>query len=96
MTWRTYGGERTPEASSNPAEVVLDPLSGCATACIAAEKLDRQWIAIDISDVAWDLVNQRTTETPGVGLFCGHHRTEVPARTDQPPDEVSHDIREIL
>ena len=88
--------ERVIAASSNEGDVVLDPSCGCATACIAAEKLNRQWIGIDISDVAWELVNQRMTETPGVGIFRGHHRLDVPERTDQEPDEVSPNIREVL
>ena len=88
--------ERVIAASSNEGDVVLDPFCGCATACIAAEKLNRQWIGIDISDVAWELVNQRMTETPGVGIFRGHHRLDVPERTDQEPDEASPNIREIL
>ncbi len=88
--------ERVIAASSNEGDVVLDPFCGCATACIAAEKLNRQWIGIDISDVAWELVNQRMTETPGVGIFRGHHRLDVPERTDQEPDEVSPNIREVL
>ena len=88
--------ERIIEASSNPGDVVLDPFCGCATACIAAEKLNRQWIGIDISDVAWQLVNRRMRETPGVGIFGGQHRTDVPVRTDQPTASVSPDIRERL
>ena len=36
------------------------------------------------------------TANPGVGIFRGHHRTDVPVRTDHPPDEVSPNIREIL
>ena len=88
--------ERVIAGSSNEGDVVLDPFCGCATACIAAEKLNRQWIGIDISEVAWDLVNQRMTTTPGVGIFRGHHRTDIPQRTDHPPDEVSPSIRDTL
>ncbi len=39
--------ERIINASSNPGDMVLDPFCGCATACIAAEKLGRRWIGID-------------------------------------------------
>ena len=43
-------------ASSKPhpmkSDVVLDPFCGCATACVAAERLGRQWIGIDISPSA--------------------------------------------
>ncbi len=49
--WRTQKPlallERIIKASSNPGDLVLDPFCGCATACIAAEKLGRQWIGID-------------------------------------------------
>ena len=36
--------ERIIRASSNEDGIVLDPFCGCATACVAAEKLNRQWI----------------------------------------------------
>lgn len=39
--------EQIIKASSNPGDLVLDPFCGCATACIAAEKLGREWIGID-------------------------------------------------
>ncbi len=41
--------ERIIKASSNEGDVVLDPFCGCATACVAAEKLGRQWVGIDLS-----------------------------------------------
>ena len=76
--------ERIITASSNPDGVVLDPFCGCATACVAAEKLGRQWIGIDISPKAAELVNTRLQESMG-DLF--HHgfvttRTDIPRRTD--------------
>ena len=37
--------ERIIGASTNPGDMVLDPFAGCATACVAAEKLERQWLA---------------------------------------------------
>ena len=51
--------ERIIKASSKPGDVVLDPFAGCATACVAAERLDRQWIGIDVSDMAAKLVLER-------------------------------------
>ena len=74
--------DRIIRASSNDGEVVLDPFCGCATACVAAEKLERQWIGIDISPKAADLVRSRLQNE--VGMFWqGAHREDVPARTDQ-------------
>jgi len=68
-------------ASSNPDEVVLDPFCGCATACVAAEFEQRQWIGIDISPKAADLVRQRMAHE--AGLLDRHlHRTDIPRRTD--------------
>ena len=51
--------ERIIKASSPKNGFVLDPFCGCATTCIAAEKLGRQWIGIDISIRAYDLVKIR-------------------------------------
>ena len=38
---------------------MLDPFCGCATTCIGSEKLERQWIGIDIEPEARNLVIQR-------------------------------------
>ena len=51
--------ERIVKASSNEGDMVLDPFCGCATTCVAAEKLGREWIGIDLSEKAYDLVVQR-------------------------------------
>ena len=68
-------------ASSNEGDMVLDPFCGCATACIAAEMENRQWVGIDISPKAADLVADRMDDE--VGLFYqGAHREDIPFRTD--------------
>ena len=51
--------ERIIKASSNEGDIVLDPFCGCATTCVAAEKLGRQWIGIDIWEKAHTLVIDR-------------------------------------
>ena len=38
---------RIIKASSNEGDIVLDPFCGCATTCVAAEQLRRQWIGIE-------------------------------------------------
>ena len=76
--------ERIIKASSNEGDIVLDPFCGCATACVAADRLGRQWVGIDISPKAVELVNMRLQQAMG-SLF--HHgyvtaRTDIPRRTD--------------
>ena len=73
--------ERIIKASSNPGDMVLDPFCGCATTCVASETLGREWIGIDLSELAVKLVNQRLRDHHGLfGQVI--HRKDVPKRTD--------------
>ena len=54
--------ERIISASSNPGDIVLDPFCGCATTPIAAERLGRQWVGMDLWDGAYAIVKQRMEE----------------------------------
>lgn len=51
--------ERILAASSNERDVVLDPFCGCGTTIVAAEKLNRQWIGIDITYASIAAVQER-------------------------------------
>ncbi len=51
--------ERIINASSNPNDIVLDAFCGCGTALVAAQKLKRQWIGIDISPTACRVMAKR-------------------------------------
>ena len=76
--------ERIIKASSNLGDMVLDPFCGCATACVAAESLGREWVGIDLSPKAIELVNVRLQAAMG-GLFHDRlvtARTDIPRRTD--------------
>ncbi len=87
---------RIIEASSNPGDIVLDPFCGCATACVAAEQVGRQWVGIDLSDKAHELVVRRLSEAQNLYSFekLGevHHRRDIPQRTDidAPKDYRTH------
>ncbi len=74
--WRTQKPlallERIISASSKPGDLVLDPFCGCATACIAAEKLGRQWIGIDILPQAAEVLNQRARRELQIPLKDDH------------------------
>lgn len=54
--------ERIIQASSNEGEVVLDPFCGCGTAIVAAHKLNRRWIGIDITHLAIALIKYRLSD----------------------------------
>ena len=73
--------DRIIQASSNPGDMVFDPFAGCATACVAAERLERHWIGIDLSPVAASLVTTRVQNEMGL-FFELNHRTDIPRRTD--------------
>ena len=72
---------RIIRTSSNTGDMILDPFCGCATACVAAEKLGRQWVGIDLSPVAATLVKSRLKDEMGL-FYDVHHRTDIPRRTD--------------
>ncbi|MBM3328682.1 MAG: site-specific DNA-methyltransferase [Calditrichaeota bacterium] len=50
---------RIIRASSNEGDVVLDAFCGCGTTVVAAQRLNRKWIGIDITYLAIDLVRER-------------------------------------
>ena len=55
--------ERIITASSHPGEVVLDPFCGCGTAIIAAQKLGRKWIGIDVTHLSIAVQKYRLQDT---------------------------------
>ena len=54
--------ERIINASSNVGDVVLDPFCGCGTTVAAAQKLNRNWIGIDITHMAIALMKKRLND----------------------------------
>ena len=83
--------ERIIKASSNPGDMVLDPFAGCATTCVAAERLDRQWVGMDIWQGAHGIVVQRLQDNrqllrePNPEV---HYETAIPTRTDEATQSV--------
>ena len=87
--------ERIIKASSNPGDFVLDPFCGCATTPIAAERLERQWVAMDIWAEAHETLLARL-ESEGLAVPSTdpkqphlitfgdvYYETEPPIRTDE-------------
>lgn len=60
--------ERIIQASSNEGDVVLDPFCGCGTAIDAAQKLNRQWIGIDVTHLSIGLIERRMKDRYGDDL----------------------------
>ena len=75
--------QRVIRASSKENDMVLDPFCGCATACVAAEIEHRQWIGIDVSPMAYELVKSRLKKEVNIGdgAMFGDviHRTDIPS-----------------
>ncbi len=64
--------------------LVIDPFCGCATTLVAAELRGREWVGIDLSEKAAELVQLRAVKEREIGgLFRITHRTDQPRRTDQ-------------
>ena len=81
--------ERIIAASSPVGGVVLDPFCGCATTCVAAERLGRCWVGVDISIKAFDLVKDRMREEMEGSFFTEdllEFKTDPPKRTDMGAD----------
>ncbi len=57
--------ERIIAASSNEGDVVLDPFCGCGTTIAAAQALGRQWIGIDVTNLAITLIRHRLKDAYG-------------------------------
>ena len=57
--------ERVIRVSSNKGDLVLDPFCGCGTAIAVAQKLNRQWIGIDITHLAITLMKHRLKDQFG-------------------------------
>ena len=75
--------DRIIRASSNEGDMVLDAFCGCATALVAADRLNREWAGIDLSPMAARLVLKRLRDDRGPLFDDVHHRTgRFRGRTD--------------
>lgn len=60
--------ERLITASSRPGDIVLDPFCGCGTTIAVAERMGRQWIGIDISHTACNLMGRRVSKAGAMNV----------------------------
>lgn len=59
--------ERIIEVSSNKGDLILDPFCGCGTTVAVSEKLKRNWVGIDITSLAINLIKYRIKNQFGLG-----------------------------
>lgn len=72
--------ERIIQASSEDGDIVLDPFCGCGTAVVAAEKLKRKWIGIDITHLGITAMKFRLKEAfPGISFRVVGEPTDIGA-----------------
>ena len=87
--------QRIIKASSNENDIVLDPFCGCATTCVAAQRLGRKWIGIDVEKKAVSILIERLTDA--AGLFKDFINTEIaPQRTDIKIELPTASVKERL
>ncbi len=90
---------RIIRASSDENGIVLDPFCGCATTCVAAERLDRKWVGVDVSIKAYELVKERLLKERELVAASSEERrlasSEVVLKTAPPKrTDVEIDYRE--
>ena len=87
--------KRMIEASSNPGDIVLDPFAGCATTCVAAEQLNRNWIGIDINEEAEDVIRDRLRREVSASM-AWNDIIRVLTNTPERTDDGKHAAPELL
>ena len=90
--------ERIIQCSCPEKGIVLDPFCGCATTCVASEKLKRKWIGIDLSPLAEKLVKQRLLKQFKQGVLGKKMvnpivRDTLPIKNaKKPPKDIRHTL----
>jgi DNA modification methylase len=86
--------DRIIKASSNEGDIVLDPFCGCGTAVVAAQRLKRRWIGIDITPLATNLIKTRLTDIFGPEIRKSYEvvgePTSVPDARELAKTEPTH------
>ena len=84
--------KRIIDASSNPGDMVLDPFCGCATALVAADRRQRNWVGIDVGEKAAELVETRIRKDQGEQEY----QNNLPAVFNEPIRRTDRPMRDDL
>lgn len=72
--------ERIIRASSKEGDLVLDPFCGCGTTVSVAERLKRNWVGIDITMLAINLIRHRLAKQyPNIEILVDGRPKDIPA-----------------
>lgn len=76
--------ERVIRSSSQPNDIVLDPFAGCGTTQVVAHRLGRQWVGIDISPTAVELMRRRIAKIGATATLVGMPVSDVQLKALKP------------
>ena len=76
--------ERIIKASTNTGDVVLDCFAGCAYVAVAAERLERQWVACDLQPRSWTVFKRQFNKPQLTLLTCHDLTTGQQVLSDNP------------
>ncbi len=91
--------ERILNASSKHGDIVLDPMCGCGTAIAVAHRLGRNWVGVDVSPTACQLMVKRMR---GLGVpiadtdILGLPKTEEEIRAMPPFEFQNWVVRKLM
>ena len=80
--------ERILQTSTVEGDIVLDPFCGCGTTIAAAQKLNREWIGIDVTHLAVGLIKLRLKEQ--FGMVPGRSGDTPVAMRAKPEQDLSN------
>jgi hypothetical protein len=74
---------RIIEASSRDDNIVLDAFCGCGTTLVAAQRIGRKWIGIDISPTACRIMARRLKDFCGLKEGVDFHIRDLPKTAEE-------------
>lgn len=81
--------DRIIRASSDKGGIVLDPFCGCGTTIASAQRLKRQWVGIDISTTAMEIMRRRMLKL-GCQVVIENAPDSLPALHELKPFEFQN------
>lgn len=72
--------ERIIESSTDKGQTILDPFCGCGTTIAVAQRLQREWIGVDISPQAVNIMKRRVDQAGANATVVGLPATEEDLR----------------